>query len=256
MKKCGICKLDKENVGRSGRCTPCNTQYMRQFREKNKDKIKKYHQSYDKNYYQENKSHVLEKKKEYYQNNKEDILSERKEHYQKNIQSKLIYNRKYYKTNRVHILNNAKSYYANNISKIRIYQNTYVKKRRANDFSFRLKIAISSNISFYLKTKSLSKNKASTIKHLQYSIQELKKHLESKFEPWMNWSNYGVYRKKVWNDNDQSTWTWQIDHIIPHSTFKYTNMKEQSFKDCWALNNLRPYSAKQNFLDGMNRVRH
>jgi hypothetical protein len=30
----------------------------------------------------------------------------------------------------------------------------------------------------------------------------------------------------------------------------------QEFKDCWALSNLRPLNAKQNFWDGVNRIRH
>lgn len=33
-------------------------------------------------------------------------------------------------------------------------------------------------------------------------------------------------------------------------------MNEENFKKCWALSNLRPYSAKQNLLDGANRKRH
>jgi hypothetical protein len=47
-----------------------------------------------------------------------------------------------------------------------------------------------------------------------------------------------------------------FDHIIPHSTFHYETMDCQEFKDCWALSNLRPLSAKQNLLDGISRVRH
>jgi hypothetical protein len=72
----------------------------------------------------------------------------------------------------------------------------------------------------------------------------------------MIWQNYGRYDATKWNDNDPFTWTWQIDHIVPQSTFHYTSMEDQSFRDCWALSNLRPLSAKQNFLDGVSRIRH
>lgn len=58
------------------------------------------------------------------------------------------------------------------------------------------------------------------------------------------------------NDNNKSTWTWNLDHIIPHSTFKYEDMECEEFQECWALSNLRPYSAKQNILDGVNKTRH
>lgn len=72
----------------------------------------------------------------------------------------------------------------------------------------------------------------------------------------MNWENYGKYRSNVWNDNDQSTWTWNIDHIIPQSDLPYASMEDNNFQVCWALKNLRPYSSKQNVLDGVTRNRH
>lgn len=67
---------------------------------------------------------------------------------------------------------------------------------------------------------------------------------------WMTWDNHGVYKLNEWDDSNSNTWNWNVDHIIPHSNFYYTSMEDQEFKDCWALSNLRPYSAKQNILDG------
>ena len=66
----------------------------------------------------------------------------------------------------------------------------------------------------------------------------------------MNWGNWGKYNKNTWKDNDPNTWKWNLDYIIPQSHFKYTSMQDEEFKKCWALENLRPYSAKQNILDG------
>lgn len=94
------------------------------------------------------------------------------------------------------------------------------------------------------------------LKYLLYTIKELKQHLELQFEQWMTWKNHGVYNKKTWNDNDPSTWKWQIDHIIPKSDFTYFSMEDEEFKKCWALSNLRPLSAKQNIIDGAQRIRH
>jgi hypothetical protein len=34
------------------------------------------------------------------------------------------------------------------------------------------------------------------------------------------------------------------------------DISAQCFKDCWALANLRPLSAKQNLMDGVTRARH
>jgi hypothetical protein len=103
---------------------------------------------------------------------------------------------------------------------------------------------------------SSGKNGKSCTQYLPYSFQELKEHLEKQFESWMNWENYGLYDAKSWNDNDNGTWTWNIDHIIPQSTFSYSSMEEDDFKKCWELQNLRPLASKNNFLDGVKRRRH
>ena len=130
-----------------------------------------------------------------------------------------------------------------------------LKERYKSDPQFKIRKLISAGIRNSLKRKGLKKNDT-CIKYLPYTIDELKNHIESLFEPWMNWDNRGNYSPSTWNDNDQSTWTWQLDHIIPVSTFKYISMKDESFTACWALSNLRPLSAKQNILDGVNKIRH
>jgi 5-methylcytosine-specific restriction endonuclease McrA len=72
----------------------------------------------------------------------------------------------------------------------------------------------------------------------------------------MNWNNHGKYNAKTWDDNDPSTWTWQVDHIIPRSDLPYTSMEDDNFKKCWSLDNLRPLSAKQNIIEGSQKIRH
>jgi hypothetical protein len=129
------------------------------------------------------------------------------------------------------------------------------KKRVMIDPSYRLRRILSRTVNAAIKKRGKIKN-GSVLLFLPYTIDQLKQHLEILFEPWMNWGNRGKYNPKTWNDNDQATWTWQLDHIIPHSTFQYTTMGCQEFRDCWALSNLRPLSAKQNLLDGVKRVRH
>ncbi len=87
-------------------------------------------------------------------------------------------------------------------------------------------------------------------------MQELKRHLEIQFESWMTWQNRGTYNSQIWDDNNPKTWTWQLDHIIPQSDLPYTSMSDDNFKKCWALENLRPLSSKQNLLDGLTKIRH
>jgi hypothetical protein len=62
------------------------------------------------------------------------------------------------------------------------------------------------------------------------STKELKRHLESQFESWMTWENYGS--------------RWHVDHIIPVAAFDQTCAKQR--KACWHFSNLRPLCAKKN----------
>ena len=72
----------------------------------------------------------------------------------------------------------------------------------------------------------------------------------------MNWNNWGIYRSTTWDDHKQSTWTWQIDHIIPQADLPFSSMSDENFNKCWSLENLRPLNAKQNCIDGCTRIRH
>lgn len=129
-------------------------------------------------------------------------------------------------------------------------------KRFKEDILYRTRTIISSSIRDYLTNNSSKKDGKSCLNYLEYSMEDLKIHLENQFEPWMTWENWGRYDPKIWDDNDQSTWTWNIDHIIPHSKFLYTSMDSDEFKKCWNLGNLRPLSSKINLLDGSKRLRH
>jgi len=174
----------------------------------------------------------------------------------KNKEKYSQYNKNWYKDNKETEKEKDKQYYELNKNKITLRKSIYRKNRKKKDPSFRLRILISGAINVALKNNQSSKNNVSCIKNLYYSVQELAFHLENQFESWMTWENQGVYKKYTWKDEDQSTWTWNIDHIIPQSDLPYKNMTEDNFKKCWALDNLRPLSAKQNILDGVNKTRH
>ena len=141
------------------------------------------------------------------------------------------------------------TYRKNNREKIREYE----RNKKINDLNFKIKKIVSLSVFLSFKKRGLEKGGALVAKYLPYTIQELILSLESKFEWWMTWNNYGTYVSALWVDNDSSTWRWNIDHIIPHSFFNYQSMEDESFKKCWALENLRPYSAKQNIIDGNRR---
>jgi hypothetical protein len=47
----------------------------------------------------------------------------------------------------------------------------------------------------------------------------------------------------TWENRDR----WQIDHIIPLSSFKYESAEDPEFKAAWALTNLRPLWTPLNY---------
>jgi len=191
--------------------------------------------------------------KSYYGENKEELIKTSKDWYAENTNKKKEYDKNYGILNK----NNKKIYDAEyrTLNKEKINKRTlkYIKSRKLNDPAYKLRKSISFSIWYYLNLNKSSKNNKSILQYLPYSMDELKAHLEKQFEPWMNWSNYGAYHIRLWNDNDQSSWTWNIDHIIPQSKLPYTSMEDNNFKQCWSLNNLRPYSAKQNIIDSNKR---
>lgn len=194
-----------------------------------------------KEYYNENKEEKCQYSKDYYHDNKEEIKPKKKE-----------YDKIYYIENRDEKLDYQKDYASNNRPSI----NQNKKNRRKNDPSYRLRYYISNEINRTLKTAGSSKNNNSILTYTEYSSKELERHIEDLFEPWMNWNNQGVYDPKTWDDNDRSTWCWQLDHIIPQSDLPFSSMDDENFKKCWSLQNLRPLSAKQNHMEGTRRVRH
>lgn len=91
---------------------------------------------------------------------------------------------------------------------------------------------ISSYICISLKRRKSSKKNKSFLKYVNFTMEELKNHLESKFQSWMTWDNYGSH--------------WHVDHIIPASWFNYSSLEDSEFKQCWCLANLQPLKAEDN----------
>jgi 5-methylcytosine-specific restriction endonuclease McrA len=101
-------------------------------------------------------------------------------------------------------------------------QRKYVQKSK-NKISQR----VSSLMRQSLKRKGGSKRGSHWEDLVDYSREDLVRHLESLWEPGMSWDNYG-------RDG------WSIDHIIPISRFDFDSESDVGFKECWALSNLMP----------------
>jgi hypothetical protein len=271
MKTCHKCKIEKNDSDFSesqlkskyGQCKACAQKY---YQDNKSHKLE-----YQKEYSKINKDEISKYKNEYWHENKEELYEYKKEwrkEYSNVLKRCDIHDIDYY-TEECPICSGIrnKKYNQDHETEIREYnklysqehkeeKNKYYRDRRKNDPIYNLRRVVSSSIYVMIKSQGSSKKRNSIVDFLPYSILEIKDHLERQFEPWMTWNNQGKYDSKTWKDDDPTTWTWQIDHIIPHSTFKYSSMEDDNFIKCWDLSNLRPYSAKQNLLDGANRVRH
>ncbi|MEN6291685.1 MAG: hypothetical protein ABFD07_06685 [Methanobacterium sp.] len=87
---------------------------------------------------------------------------------------------------------------------------------------------------------SIFRHNGFTKKHKSHDIigcsyEEFKQHLESLFEPWMNWDNRGLY-------NGEFNYGWDIDHIVPLST---ATTEEELIKLCH-YTNTQPLCSKVN----------
>jgi hypothetical protein len=103
-----------------------------------------------------------------------------------------------------------KEYYYNNKEKTLLTNNTYRNKRKQSDPLFKLSVSLRSMISTTIK-KNGYKKLSKTELILDCSFDFLKQHLESQFQHWMSWDNYGLY-------NGELNYGWDIDHIVPLSS--------------------------------------
>lgn len=99
-----------------------------------------------------------------------------------------------------------KEYQKNNKEKINLRN----KLRRENDVIFKLSENIRNLIKNSIKYKGVKKN-TKTFNILGCDIEKFKQHIESLWEPWMNWDNYGNPKYGILESNK----SWYFDHIIP-----------------------------------------
>jgi hypothetical protein len=264
-KICSKCKEEKElnffelrkdrkgNLIYRGQCKICVSQRRRVYYLNNKEDILDYQKNY-------RETHDLkDKKREYYRRKINGKYRTKQTTEQKRCKKKFYYlinrdainlkNKLYIRSHKKEKSEYDKRYRGLNKEKINKIKREYDKNKRITDPYYKLRYLISRSVRGAIKKYGGKKQGLSTFKYLPYTVEELKEHLEKQFESWMNWDNWGLYDSNTWDDDDSSTWTWNIDHIIPQSKLLYTSMEEENFQKCWALENLRPYSSKQNVLD-------
>jgi hypothetical protein len=157
--------------------------------------------------------------------------------YQKEYRENNPDKEKEYRKNRLEYQNKyQKEYRKNNLDKVNCIQNKYRNKKLKTDPLFKLNANIRTLLFVSFKRKGFSKS-SRTHEILGCTFEEFKKHLESKFQPWMNWDNHGLY-------NGSEGYGWDIDHIKPLSSAK---SEEELIK-------LNHYSNLQPLCSYVNRV--
>ena len=92
------------------------------------------------------------------------------------------------------------------------YMSGYEKKRMENDPLYNVSRTVRNLIKCSIYHKGFTKN-SRTFEILGCTYEEFKEHIESRWEDWMNWDNYGLY-------NGKENCGWEYDHIIPVSSAK------------------------------------
>lgn len=112
----------------------------------------------------------------------------------------------------------------------------YLAKRRVNAARYRATVKgglsnrMQTAIWHGLRRDGLRKNDH-LFKILGWTIDELKDHLEERFEEGMSWDNMKA---------------WHIDHVMPQSLVQIDSVECDDFKTIWALDNLAPLWANDN----------
>ncbi len=127
------------------------------------------------------------------------------------------------------------------------------KAARQKNYRGRLRAAIGISVKAHISKQNNSYAKGMSVPKVWkaieekcgYNIDDLVKHIESKFTNKMNWQNQKTPR-------NPGEFGWHLDHIIPHSKLSYNNLEHPNFAKAWCLSNLQPLQARMN-LDKSNK---
>lgn len=194
--------------------------------------VTEYHKN-GKYYYSMCKQCKIEYRKENYEhesnlrklrdNENKELINEQKREYRK---TSPVYQNYRIKTKHLKKEYN-KEYYKQNKDKVNKQKAVYRKHKYDTNELFRLSENVRRAISLSFKKNGFSKT-GRTKDILGCTYEEFKQHIESLWEPWMTWDNYGLY-------DGTSNYGWDIDHVIPSSSAitkedviklnHYTNLK-------------------------------
>ena len=135
---------------------------------------------------------------------------------------------KWCKENKERINAEPYEWYANNKDNINEYQRKYRKKSIKNLLTARIR----SLLNYSLRYRNIKKE-GNSKDILGYSIKQLEKKLAKTIPKGYTWQDF--LNGKL-----------DIDHIKPIKEFDYNNISDETFKECWNINNLRLLTVYDN----------
>lgn len=220
MKYCPKCKTDKDKTefgkakkradGLRGWCKKCTNAATAEWQKNNPEKMKVRKERF----YQNHEGYG----KEYYENNKAQIKTRAKEHYVANRDGHLEKNREWAQQNKEKMLKMKRNY----------------NRRLRSTAKGNLNSTISKRMRESLRKGTKAGRHWETL--VDFTVDQLKGHLEKLFKPGMTWENYGT--------------AWHIDHKTPLAVFNFEKPEDIDFKICWSLKNLQPLEAHDNMSKG------
>ena len=196
---------------------------------------KKEHKKYSHLWYLKNKSRHNKLMSRWRKTHRKELLKQLKKYREENKEKISYLKKKWSIKYRDYLREYKRKYYLKNKDKIIKKANDYQKNKRKNDVNFKILGQLRHRIWHVLKGHSKSKK---TLDLLGCNIEQLRKHLASKFTKRMSWDNYGT------GYNGKGMEQWHIDHIIPCASFDLSKPSEQ--KKCFHYTNLQPLWAKDN----------
>ena len=232
MKRCSKCKKFKiesefhkcktRKDGFHNQCKLCRSIYSKEYYKFHAEKINERNKKYTKNHSEQRKTY----RKEYRKSHLEEEVICRKE-WRKNNREK---DRKYCADWRKKYPEKIKAY---EIS-YRLQRNKNIRNRRKTNCTFRLSCNMRGSMQLALKGNKKGRKWESLV---EYTLQDLKKHIEKQFTDGMSWKRF--LKGEI-----------HIDHIIPISAHNFKTYNDIDFKRCFALSNLQPMWAKENESKG------
>jgi hypothetical protein len=146
--------------------------------------------------------------------------------------------KKWSENNKEYLTEYHKKWRTENVDKWRKTKRDYERNRKASDPAYKLISNFRTAIYQVLKENNVEKNKH-YFDILQYTPEELISHLEKQFTNNMTWENYGE---------------WHVDHKTPISSFNFESIDDDSFMECWSLENLQPMWGKENIVKGSKLI--